>query len=452
MRVVLVGAYEMGRQPFGLASAAAHLEEAAFDVTCLDLSRQRLDDAALEEVGLVALYLPMHTATRIALELLPRVRARAPAAVLAAYGLYAPLNAGILREHGCAHVLGPEGEGRLTALARALRDGARFDEDGSEPLPRVRFLTPARRTLPPLSRYAHLHLPDGSTRVSGTVEATRGCKHSCRHCPVVPVYGGRFRAVPVDVVLADVEQQVAAGAEHITFADPDLLNGPTHALRIVRAMHARFPTLSWDATIKVEHLLAHRALLPELRATGCALVTTAAESLDDEVLRLLDKGHTRAGFEEAVRLCREADLALNPTWLPFTPWITREGYRRFLDELERLDLVDSTAPVQLTIRLLLPTGSLLLERDEMRPHLGDFDAKALSWSWRHPDPRMDELQRELASLVERDEGASGRPALFRQLRNRVSDPPGRSDDSDILKSSPTPARCTVPFLNEPWYC
>jgi len=41
---------------------------------------------------------------------------------------------------------------------------------------------------------------------------------------------------------------VAAGATHITFGDPDFLNGPGHALKVVRAAHAEFPRLTFDFT------------------------------------------------------------------------------------------------------------------------------------------------------------------------------------------------------------
>ena len=107
--------------------------------------------------------------------------------------------------------------------------------------------------------------------------------------------------VQPDVVLADIRQQVAAGAEHITFGDPDFFNGPTHAMRIVEALHREWPAVTYDATIKIEHLLKHRDLLPRLRETGCLFVTSAVESVDDAVLAKLDKGHTRADFIEVVR-------------------------------------------------------------------------------------------------------------------------------------------------------
>ena len=107
-------------------------------------------------------------------------------------------------------------------------------------LDRLQFLTPLRSGLPPLEEYAHLRI-NGTRKRAGYTEASRGCKHLCRHCPVVPVYQGAFRVVQPEVVLEDIRRQVAAGAEHITFGDPDFFNGPTHAMRIVEALHREFP-------------------------------------------------------------------------------------------------------------------------------------------------------------------------------------------------------------------
>src|SRR4030095_14258447 len=130
---------------------------------------------------------------------------------------------------------------------------------------RLQFIVPDRAALPPLARYASLQMPDGSRRVVGSTDATRGCKHLCRHCPIVPVYQGRFKAVPIEVVMQDIRAHVAARAEHITFGDPDFFNGPTHARRLVERLAAEFPQITYDVTIKVEHLLAHADLLAVLK-------------------------------------------------------------------------------------------------------------------------------------------------------------------------------------------
>ena len=451
--VVLVSPYEIGRQPFALAHAAAWLREAGLRVDCLDLAVERLDPARLAGARLVALHLAMHTATRLAAAALPLIREAAPQAHLCAFGLYAPVNADYLRGLGVETILGGECEPDLLALAQECCGGGPAAGSAATAAPRVRlervaFRVPARDALPPLERYARLLLPDGGERLVGFAETTRGCKHLCRHCPVVPVYRGRFWAVPVETVVADVAQQVEAGAEHVSFGDPDFLNGPTHALRVARALHARFPHLTWDCTIKIEHLLRHRALLPELRALGCLFVISAVEAVDDAILARLDKGHTAADFERAVALMREAGLTLAPTFVPFTPWTTLEGYLDLLRRLVALRLVEAVAPVQLAIRLLVPAGSRLLELEDLRPHLGPFDPALLGHAWRHPDPAVDALQRRVqAWAAEAERRGLPRREAFAGIWRLAHEAAGRTPPP-----LPEDLGEPVPRLSEPWYC
>jgi hypothetical protein len=429
----------MGRQPFGLASPAAWLRADGHEVTLADVSCSPMPRPAVESAELIAFFLPMHTATKLFLRLVGRVRAVNPNAHLAAYGLYAPLNERLLRGAGVATVIGGEFEAPLRDLARDL--SARFP---AVRLDRQQFLVPDRRGLPPLAAYAQLVVPDGTRRV-GYTEASRGCKHLCRHCPVVPVYRGLFRIVQPEVVLEDIRRQVAAGAEHITFGDPDFFNGPGHAAPIVEALHREWPWLSYDVTIKVEHLLKHRALLPTLRETGCAFVTTAVESFEDDSLARLAKGHMYVDFLEALTLTRELGLPLAPTFIPFTPWTTRESYVCFLRTLLDLDLATQIVPIQLAIRLLIPEGSLLLELPEIRAVTGLFDPKALTYPWCNPDPSMDALCTSIQTLIKREEKRrTSRPALFRQIWDLAQ--------AGEFPDRPLPDRATIPYLTEPWYC
>jgi radical SAM superfamily enzyme YgiQ (UPF0313 family) len=447
MRVLLVSTYDLGRQPFGLASPAAWLRREGVEVACVDVTRTRLTDAEIARADVVAFYLPMHTATRLALPLIARVPAINPGARIAAYGLYAQLNAAWLRERGVHHVLGPEAEDALVTLARDPRN-FEVPTPESETVPRLAFIVPDRNALPPLSAYATLQMPDGTRRVVGSTEATRGCKHLCRHCPIVPVYRGQFRAIAVDVVMRDVAAQIAAGAQHVSFGDPDFFNGPSHARRIVERLAAEHPGMTYDATIKVEHLLKHADLLPVLRDTGCLFVTTAVESVDDRVLAKLAKGHTRADFVQVVAACRTAGLTLSPTFVPFTPWTTVDGYVDLLETLESLDLVENVAPIQLAIRLLVTAASPLLELPDIACRVERFDDETLTWPWRHQDPRVDRLQEAVMRLVGVKIGAS-RGAIFDEARALAHAAAGRS-----IRASPRPARsrATVPYLNEPWYC
>jgi radical SAM superfamily enzyme YgiQ (UPF0313 family) len=452
IKVVLISTYELGRQPFGLASAAAWLRQVGADVTCLDLSREKLDAAIVRSAHLVAFYVPMHTATRIAVRVVKIVRELNPSAELCAYGLYAPMNAEYLQEVGFNTILGGEFEAGLAALVQRIGDGHQQKSLSEISLERQQFLVPDRSDLPLLSNYAQLLMPDGSRRTVGYTEASRGCKHLCRHCPIVPVYGGKFRIVQRDVVMADIRRQVEAEAQHITFGDPDFFNGVGHAIALVREFHQEFPELTYDVTIKVEHLLKHAEQLPLLLNTGCAFVTSAVESVDDRILHYFDKCHTRADFITVVDLFKKLGLVLSPTFVTFTPWTTLEGYGDLLSTLDMLDLVPNVAPIQYAIRLLIPAGSRLLELKEVQDLIGNFDPESLSYPWKNPDPRMDALHTDLQEIIGKQvSGELDREGFFSEVVENV-----RLAGGGVTRraTSTTADRhgAAIPHMNEPWYC
>ena len=444
MRVLLISTYDLGRQPFGLASPAAWLRAAGISVDCADVSRSRIEDDAFASVDVVGFYLPMHTATRLALPLMERARGANPAIRLCAFGLYAPLNDERLRAAGADAVFGGEFEQELTRWILDKDKGQRTKD--KREVARLSFKIPDRTGLPAPNRYAALQAPDGTRRVVGYTEASRGCKHRCRHCPIVPVYDGRFRVVDPQVVIGDIREQARMGASHITFGDPDFFNGIRHARTVIEEFAREFPDMTYDVTIKIEHLLKHRDTLPLLASTGCLFVTSAVESVDDHVLAKLQKGHTRADFEQAVATCREAGVSLVPTFLPFTPWTTLEGYLDLLSAIAALDLVDQVAPIQLAIRLLIPNGSLMLDLDDVRRVIGPFDPQALVYPWHHRDGRVDELQREVETAVGARPGAP-RPEMFARAWEAAHRAAGLSRPVPVLAS-----RASIPFLTEPWYC
>jgi hypothetical protein len=261
-----------------------------------------------------------------------------------------------------------------------------------------------------------------------------------------------FRIVDRDVVLEDIRRQVSAGARHITFGDPDFFNGIGHALKIVEEFHKQHPLLTYDATIKIEHLRQYRRYLATLRDTGCLFVTSAVESLDDAVLQRLEKGHTRADFIEVVKDFSEMGLTLQPTFMPFTPWTTLESFAEFLRILRQEELQENVSPIQLGIRLLIPAGSRLLQLAEVRDLVGSFDPQSLAYPWRHPDPRVDALCSEVQQIVAAGEKLKrSRSAAFHKISQAASRALGLSEELWPI-AEPRIARAAIPYLDEPWYC
>jgi radical SAM superfamily enzyme YgiQ (UPF0313 family) len=453
--VLLISCYELGHQPLCAALPLGFLERAGFTPAALDIAVEPFDLDRIARARLIAISVPMHTALRLGVRVAERVREINPSARVCFYGLYAALNSDYLLEHGGDYCIGGECEVPLVNLAEALDAGRSGPIDGvtqrgaaARPfLQRLPFPMPKRAALPSLDKYARLE-HKGERRVAGYVEASRGCLHLCTHCPIPPVYGGRFFVIPQEVVLEDVRAQVRAGATHITFGDPDFLNGPGHALKVVRAIHGEFPQLTFDFTAKVEHILERREMFPELGRLGCLFMISAVESLSDRVLDILEKHHTKADVIEALGIVRDAGITFRPTWVAFTPWTTRADYLEVLDFVETHGLIDHVDPVQYSIRLLIPPGSYLLDRPAMKPHLGQLDQALFSYRWAHPDPQMDRLHKEVSALVEKDAEAGEDPGItFFRVKALAS---GRNP-SRALPLLPAD-RLRAPRLSEPWFC
>jgi hypothetical protein len=429
MRVLLVSTYELGHQPLHLASPAARLLADGHEVRCLDLAVEHWDDERFAWAEKVAFSVPMHTAMRLAVPAVDRLRRDRPELSVAFYGLYA----GIGAQNMPAPRLVGEYEDELSRWVDGRVDGNQTKVD----LGKKSFLKPARHLLPPLDLYAKLEI-DGEQRLAGYVEASHGCRHRCRHCPIPAVYDGRYRVVGLETVLADVGQLVEMGARHVTFGDPDFLNAPRYAVDVLREVSLSFPGLTFDLTVKVEHILEHSEIWNELAALGVIFVVSAFETTNDQVLALLDKGHTASDMATAVKILHAAGISVRPSWLPFTPWTGAGDLADIMQFLADHDLFGSTDPVQMSIRLLLPEGSLLLDLPETKAAINGYDQVSLSYTWRG-EPQLDELQSKLVGIAERL--ANTGQALSEMWRAVMADEPIPS-----LTARPAPR------LTEGWFC
>jgi radical SAM superfamily enzyme YgiQ (UPF0313 family) len=479
--ILLISCYELGHQPVGIAQPMGFLEQAGYAPAGLDIAVEGFDVDRAKQATFIGISVPMHTALRLGARVAELIRDLNPYAHICVFGLYASINAEYLLSHVADSVIGGEYETPLVNLINALDQKPlamlRRDENGNQgvhELPAIEgvsrhgqiaspFLkrfpvqgpTPSRTGLPPLTRYARLEY-HGAEHIVGYVEASRGCLHTCLHCPIVPVYEGRFFVVPEDVVLRDIRQQVEAGAAHITFGDPDFLNGPGHSLSIVRAMHAQFPHVTFDFTAKIEHLLKRRAVFPELAALGCLFVISAVESFSDTVLTYLKKGHTGADIITALDILRGSGITLRPSLVAFTPWTMLNDYLTMFDIVESHDLIEAIDPVQYAIRLLIPPGSALLnqsaEYGSIEKFVGPLDQGGFQYHWTHPDPRMDELHQDISSAVE-DAAKAEEDATetFDRLRAMTYRKAGRVVPA-VSRSTGCTRQSRPPRMSEPWFC
>ena len=444
MRVLLVSTYELGRQPVHLASPAAALAAAGVGVSAVDLAVEDWDLSLLDDVDAVAFSVPMHTAMRLAVPKARETRRQLPGIPIAFYGLYAGVGKDQVLGEVADSVFVGEYEPDLVAWALDTGSGDRT-LGMRQSTGRSGFHTPARSDLPWHDNYARLEWM-GETRLAAAVEASHGCRHRCRHCPIPVVYDGRMRVVGADSVLADVDQLASDGIQHVTFGDPDFLNAPRYSMDLLRNAHDAHPTLTFDLTVKVEHVLAHQSLWAEMADLGVLFVVSAFESTDDETLAILDKNHTAADMSEAVALLRSAGIHVRPTWLPFFPWTSPRHVAGIVDFIDGHRLWAAIDPVQLAIRLLIPEGSLLESHPAVVPHLTAYQPEFLTWSWEFDDPTTEQLYGELDSIAAdaSDCGAEAGETL-QLMRETIA-------EIAEIELPPMPASPPAPRLTESWFC
>ncbi len=434
--VLLISCYELGHRPIGLTRPLRALESAGFSPDTIDIAVETLDTEKVSRAEFIGISVPMHTALRLGVHLLQRIRELNPDVPICMYGLYAELNADYLLSHGVDYCISGETSTQLVALVQSLVEKQQTSQ-----------VTINSGKLPILEKYAQFEDND-EVRTVGYTETTHGCKHLCTHCPIPPIYNGRFFPLQRDTVLDEIQKQVAEGATHITFGDPDFLNGPMHGLRILRAMYDFYPDLTYDFTTKIEHILKHKKHFPEFAQLGCRFITSAVESLSETVLTILEKHHTRADVETALEIVHGAGIALRPTWVPFTPWTTLDDYIEILEFVNTHRLVYHVDPIQYAVRLLIPPGSYLLNRPETKVLDLTLDQTAFSYMWTHPDPRLDELHKTVNALVEKDArtGVDTKDTFYR-IWEFAAD----------MKGQPIPKRRNVSYLPAPriteaWFC
>jgi radical SAM superfamily enzyme YgiQ (UPF0313 family) len=445
VKVLLVSTYELGRQPVHLASPAAALVDAGFEVVTVDLAVEEWDPSILEGLGGVAFSVPMHTAMRLAISLAETLRELRPEMPLAFYGLYASVGSGQVLGRLADTIIVGEYEPELVEWARGLDAGHVAVTGITEHLGKSKFLTPIRSILPGHDNYARLEW-EGVARLAGAVEASHGCRHRCRHCPIPVVYDGRMRVVGRETVLADIAQLANEGVEHVTFGDPDFLNAPRYSLDLLREAHAAHPNLTFDVTVKVEHILAHESIWGEMASLGVLFVVSAFETVDDATLAILDKNHTVPDMTRAVAILRAAGIHIRPTWLPFLPWTSPDQLGDLVAFLDENRLWSATDPVQLAIKLLIPEGSLLESHPAVVPYLGGYDAASLTWTWRFEHAATKRLQEELDAIAAEGSDCDAEAAdTLAAMRARIAVAAG-------LELTEMPVSAPTPRLSESWFC
>ena len=428
MKILLLSFYDLGKQPKIISELYKKLDNGSNQIDIVDYSIEE-KNLTLDNYDVLGIYASMHTASVLAEQYL---RDRKLPNKLFVFGLYANVFSEMFSNFQSIHS---------------------FDSDELESLLEVQLnpnysfkhSVPDRTILPSITDYSHI--VDGSNNlIAGSVETTYGCKHECTHCPVPIEFKGMFKTFGTEKIITDVTNQVEEGAKHISFNDPDFFNGPKHALKILQLLNEKHPSITYDSTIKVEHILKYPDYFQELKNLNMLFVISAFETTNDHVLNILQKNHSFNDLNKAVELSLENKIDIRPTWMPFSPWTEQNDLISIIKLIENYKLRETVDPIQLTIKLLVPKNSLILKRPEMKEYLLDYDPSSFSYAWKYKFPNIDNIQNELFTYVLQHE-SENEYAQYLGLVDILE-----SHTNETLLNSERYSQRIVPKLSETWFC
>jgi len=428
LKILLLSFYDLGKQPKIISELYKKLDNGSNQIDVVDYSIEE-KNLTLDNYDVLGIYASMHTASVLAEQYL---RDRKLPNKLFVFGLYAKVFSEMFSNFQSIHS---------------------FDSDELESLLEVQLnpnysfkhSVPDRTILPSITDYSHI--VDGSNNlIAGSVETTYGCKHECTHCPVPIEFKGMFKTFGTEKIITDVTNQVEEGAKHISFNDPDFFNGPKHALKILQLLNEKHPSITYDSTIKVEHILKYPDYFQELKNLNMLFVISAFETTNDHVLNILQKNHSFNDLNKAVELSLENKIDIRPTWMPFSPWTEQNDLISIIKLIENYKLRETVDPIQLTIKLLVPKNSLILKRPEMKEYLLDYDPSSFSYAWKYKFPNIDNIQNELFTYVLQHESENE----YTQYLGLVDIL--ESHTNETLLNSEKYSQRIVPKLSETWFC
>ena len=428
MKILLLSFYNLGKQPKIIGELYNKLNHDGIKIDVFDYSikNYKLD---FENYDAIGLYASMHTATVLATEYL--MEKNLPDKVFT-FGLYGK----VLSDSDIRITYLENLDGSDFEIYLGININSNFT---------IKNSIPDRSSFPEISKYSKLVNGD-KILYTGSVETTYGCKHVCTHCPVPIQFNGRFKTFSEEKIIGDISNQIESGAQHISFDDADFFNGPKYSLRILEKLYKKFPNITYDATIKVEHIIKYQKYFKELTNLNMLFVTSAFETTNNTVLEILKKNHTYKDLEQSISLSKQFDIDIRPTWMPFTPWTNTVDLINIVSLIEQYELRETVDPIQLAIKLLVPKGSLMIKRPEFSKYIGKYDQESFTYLWHYEDSQVEQLQALLFGYVVEHDNINEKEQYLELIDIIQS-----FTKTNIIYNKKYNYR-EVPKLSETWFC
>ena len=157
------------------------------------------------------------------------------------------------------------------------------------------------------------------------ITSTRGCPYGCTFCVGRKVMGRRIRCRrPTDVVTEMTHWHRTFGITHFCFVEDNFMGRPKHCTELLEELErARLPiTYSLEVGVRADSLT--KSICEHLKKSGCTTVAIGIESVDREVLKLVNKGEDLEAITHGIRAAKAAGLFVKGYFIVGLPGDTKE--------------------------------------------------------------------------------------------------------------------------------
>lgn len=180
---------------------------------------------------------------------------------------------------------------------------------------------PARHLLKDINLY-NTNFSIGEKKPLVHMIPSRGCPFECIFCSQ-SVFGRKWRCFSAEYIVNEIEFLIKQNSINtVQFQDDLFALYPERVINFCHLLKAKKIKVSWNLSSRVD--IIDENLFGIMHDAGCNIVYFGIESGDDDILKILKKGHSIHQVKSAVKAAKRAGLKVHGSFMLGNPGETKQ--------------------------------------------------------------------------------------------------------------------------------